>query len=277
MKLLIIYNPFSGKGNNNKIDKLKELLSPEFEIDEFRSYSVGSITRYIINDMKHDYDVVLVCGGDGTVNESLRAITKLDYYPKIAVYPAGTINDFAHYLKMSKNVKKTAKYILNMKTIKHTIYHANDSAFVYGFALGALSNISYEKSSGKRLFGRLSYYFIALKEIFKSKTAHITLTSNNLNIETKCNLVLATSTNRIAGYRIKKKNDLSVVIFKGLRFFYPIKLFMYFVFGIAKNKYELSEFSINSDLNEFNTDGECNNSYSTINIKKLKEYDFISK
>ncbi len=277
MKLLLIYNPFSGKGNNNKIERLKELLAPKFEIDEFRSYSLGSITRYIINDMKHDYDVVLVCGGDGTVNEAIKAITKLDYYPTIAVYPSGTMNDFAHYLKMSKNVKKTAQYIINMKTIKHTIYHANESVFVYGFALGLLSNISYKKSSGKKIFGRLSYYFIALKEIFKEKKANIKLTADNLNIEMKCNLVLATSTTRIAGYRVKKKKDLSVVIFKGLRFFYPIKLFIYFVFGIARHKYELSEFSINSDLNEYNTDGECNNSYSTINVKKLKEYDFISR
>ena len=277
MKLLIINNPFSGKGKKDKVEKLKELLKDKFEIEEFSTETVGSITRYIINDMKRIYDVILICGGDGTVNEAVKALSKLDYYPKIAIYPNGTMNDFASYLKLSKNVIKTAKYIINMKTIKHEIYHANDSIFVYGFALGMLSNISYEKSHTKRVFGKLSYYFVALKEIFKSKKTKITMKINDTVIKMDCNLVLVTSTNRIAGYRVKKDKDLLVTIFKGIKIFFSFKLLFYFLFGINKYKYTGSEITINSDNTEFNTDGECNYTYNSISIKKLKELEFITK
>ena len=144
-KLLLVYNPFSGRGKTAKIEKLKSLIKDKFEIDSFESDTVGSIFRYIIENGRKVYDVILICGGDGTINEAVKAIVKLSYSPKIAVFPTGTMNDFANYLKMSKNPKKMAKYLLNMKTKKHTVYAANDSAFVYGFALGMLSNISYER------------------------------------------------------------------------------------------------------------------------------------
>ncbi len=276
-KLLIVYNPFSGKGKNGKVEKLKSLISDKFMIDSFESDTVGSIFRYIIEHSKTTYDVILICGGDGTINEAIRAIVKLDYLPKIAVFPTGTMNDFATYLKMSKNPNKMEKYLINMKTKKHTVYCANDSVFVYGFAIGMLSNISYEKVHRKHIFGKLSYYFTAVREIFKTRKTQLTLHINDKQLKMDCNLLLVSSTNRIAGYRVKETNGLRVVIFKGVKLFFPFKLLFYFLFGIAKYKFEASEFSINSNNTEFNTDGECNYAYNSVIVKKLNEYEFIQK
>ena len=277
MKLLIINNPYSGKNDPKKIEYLKNKLSNYYEITKFDSYQLGSITNYIVNEMSEDYDVIVICGGDGTVNEAIKALVKRNINPKIAIVPFGTLNDFAHYLKMSKNIEKTVEYIKKSKTIKHNIYSANDSFFIYGFAIGMLSNISYARLRHKRLFGRLSYYFVALKEIFKSKKTNIILTVNDKQIKLKCNLVLAYSTNRIAGYNVKKNEKLTIVVLKGLKLFFPFKLFFYFITGCAKYKFFADEFKIESNSIEFNTDGERNSYNNAIKISKGKEFEFITK
>lgn len=276
MKLLIIYNPFSGKGNANKIEELKLELKDSFDITEFVSNGVGSITRYI-NNIEEVFDIIVICGGDGTANEAIGAIAKMSYMPKIAVIPLGTMNDFSKYLKMSKNIKKSSKYIKNLKTKKHFLYRANDSMFVYGFALGMLSNISYKKNKNKKLFGRLSYYFLAVKELFKSKRTKIKLEIDDKTIELDSNLLLVTSTSRIAGYRIKEKKDLTIAIFKGAKLLFPFKLLWYFITGHSKYKYVSDHFVLYTDNNEFNTDGEKNISERKIVVERYKELEFITK
>lgn len=276
MKLLLIYNPFSGKGKKYKIEQLINLLSDSFEITEFISNGIGSITNYLV-ESTDTYDIILLCGGDGTVNEGVKAISKLNYNPKIAIVPLGTMNDFSHYLKMSKNIKKSASYIKNMKTIKHTIYSANDSIFVYGFALGMLSNISYATIKHKKIFGRLSYYILAIKEIFKAKSTKLIIYINGEKIKMESNLVLVSSTSRIAGYNIKKSKDLTVTLFKGFKLFFPFKLLWYFITGHSKYRFNASEFEIHSNSKEFNTDGEHNDTGKRIVVKKYKEFEFITK
>ena len=276
MELLLIYNPFSGKGNNKRFDELVKLLDDKFDVATFISHGIGSITEYLEND-NNIYDVITICGGDGTINEAITAIAKYNYSPKIAVVPLGTMNDFSHYLGMSKNVKKTANYIINMKTISHDIYKANDKVFVYGFALGMLTNISYKKFKFKRIFGRLSYYLVAIKEIFKAKKIQLGIDINNKKINMKANLIIISSTNRIAGYKIKKGNNLIVTIFKGGRFIFPFKLYWYFITGHTKYIYDVDNLVINTDGSSFNTDGEYNNEVNEIKIEKYKTFDFIIK
>ena len=276
MKLLLVYHPFSGKGKISKIEELKKLLDGKYDITEFVSNGVGSITTYIEN-IKYIYDVIAIAGGDGTVNEAIKAISKLSYSPKIAVIPLGTMNDFSHYLHMSKNIKKTAQYIINANTKKHYIYKANDSIFVYGFALGILSNVSYKNFKHKKLFGRLSYYFLAIKELFKSKKAKLVIYINGEKIKDAFNLVLVSSTSRIAGYNVKESDDLTITLFKGIRILFPFKLLWYFITGHTKYKYNAKEFEIHSNLKDFNTDGEHNDTGRRIKVEKYKEFEFIKK
>lgn len=277
MKLLLIVNPFSGKANKSKTEYLKRLLEEKYEVIVFETYEIGSITKYILNNLDSSFDIVTICGGDGTINETIKAISMTEYCPKIAVVPFGTMNDFSHFLKMSKNLDKSANIINNAKTIKHNIYNVNDEIFVYGFAQGMLSNISYKKNKHKKIFGKFSYYLLAISELFKSKKMNLTLTIDRRKTQFKCNLILATSTNRIAGYKIKKNPDLTIVIFKGFRLFFPIKLFWYFITSHAKYKYYANGFELVTNNYEFNTDGECNTTERRIIVKKGKEFEFITK
>ena len=276
MKLLLIYNPFSGKGKDYKINRIKELLSSKYEVTLFVSNGVGSISNFIYTTCEI-YDMITICGGDGTINEVINAISRLSYAPIISTVPLGTMNDFSKYLGMSKNVDKSAQIILDGKTKNHYVCRANDSIFVYGFAIGMLSNISYMKFRKKRFFGRLSYYFLAIKELFKAKKAKLVIYINGEKIKDAFNLVLVSTTNRIAGYKIKENSDITIAMFKGFKIFFPFKLLWYFLTGYTKYKYISTNFEIHSNIRDFNTDGEHNETGRRIVVEKYKEFKFITK
>ena len=70
MKVLVVYNKYSGKKKNIKwLNYICEKLKTRYEIVElFFSDKPKSITEYIIShDM--EYELIAVAGGDVTINE----------------------------------------------------------------------------------------------------------------------------------------------------------------------------------------------------------------
>ena len=72
-KLLLVYNPNSGKKNIAlHLDKIIEIFASAGKI--ITLYRIGDPVNSIENVLKNgDFDGVVVCGGDGTLNESLTA------------------------------------------------------------------------------------------------------------------------------------------------------------------------------------------------------------
>ena len=66
-------------------------------------------------------------------------------------------------------------------------------------------------------------------------------------------------------------------MFRGFKLLFPIKLLWYFITGLTKYKYNSSNFEIISNLKDFNTDGEHNESRRRIVVERYKELEFITK
>ena len=49
------------------------------------------------------FDTVVCAGGDGTLNETVAGVIKLNKKPKIGYIPSGTTNDFAQSWGIPKN------------------------------------------------------------------------------------------------------------------------------------------------------------------------------
>ena len=45
-------------------------------------------------------EIVICCGGDGTLNDLINAVMELDKKPQISFIPLGTINDFANTINL---------------------------------------------------------------------------------------------------------------------------------------------------------------------------------
>lgn len=122
-----------------------------------------------IEDMKED--VIIVVGGDGTINACINAIEK-PQTTKLGVIPAGVNNNFALSLGLSLNPIEAIKTILNNKIIKLDLLNVAGQKAVNGVVVAGdyflkpikhSSEISY-KTNLKKIIMR-SRLFCATKNL----------------------------------------------------------------------------------------------------------------
>ena len=166
MKLLVLYNKESKKKiSTKKFEYLKKELSPLY--DEIIIPDIKDIER-TTDYINVECDTVLIIGGDGTVHDVISALLINNIKRNICFIPAGTCNDYSRNFGY-KSFKKSIRIIKENNIVTKDVYKINDSYFVYGFASGGISMISYDiKEKEKRKQGKFAYYFRIFKYILKS-------------------------------------------------------------------------------------------------------------
>lgn len=291
MKCVYIFNPKSGKQKNSKtadyvVDKLKE----KFDIvDVMPTSKKGDAHTFALNACGK-YDVLVVSGGDGTINEIINAISKEENRPSIGYIPTGTTNDLAHSLKIPQNIKRAVNIILRGNYIKHDVFKVNDHYGIYVCAFGLFTESSYTASfKNKKRFGKLAYYFSGIKEIGAINKFPISLRTSVLKIEGNIVLGIIANSRYVSGYKINKMANcgdgyVNVILFKekkrkGISLKMLFKIIRLFLFGITTLKnskdcivLKLNNFSVGLEDNiAINLDGEKGLSGS-FDFKVLKQH-----
>ncbi len=169
-KVKIIYNPNSGRQIVQKnIPNLVEFLNKNnYHVDIFPTEKQLDAMHAASNACKDKYDIIVAIGGDGTVNEVVNGIMNNTYRPKLAVYPAGTVNDFSNYLKIPRMIEEFAQLIIRGNTIKVDVGLGGDRYFLNVAAAGLLTDVAYKVSSeSKTVLGKFAYYLEGIKELPK--------------------------------------------------------------------------------------------------------------
>lgn len=167
-RVKVICNPSSGRQTaHRKVDYLCNLLINEgYIVGKFNTEKKDDAMYETIKTCQQDWDFIIACGGDGTVNEVAQGIVKSDRKIPVAIFSSGTVNDFANYMELPRNIDDFFQMIKNEKTIKVDLGKVNDKYFMNVAASGLLSNIGYKVSSEiKAVFGKMAYYMEGLKEI----------------------------------------------------------------------------------------------------------------
>lgn len=162
MRARLIYNPTSGHEimPNNVGGILNVLEEAGYEASAFRTTAKDNSAR---DEAKRaaeaGFELIVAAGGDGTINEVVNGIAGLKKRPKMAVIPAGTTNDYARALKISReDPVEAAKIILKNQTIPMDIGKSNDVYFANIAAGGSMTELTYEVPSVyKSILGYLAY------------------------------------------------------------------------------------------------------------------------
>ena len=184
-KVKFIYNPFSGE---KEILKYLDYLIYSYQKKSFTviPYRLG-FDRDISEafaDIDDTFDHILISGGDGTVNEVVNGMKKLNIDLPIGVIPAGTANDFAHLIGMPQSIRYSIDAILNSEVSLVDLGKANDKYFVNIFSCGLFTEVSQKTPTEyKNTFGKLAYYFTGIKELPNFKTLDLSIKSKNFNYE----------------------------------------------------------------------------------------------
>jgi diacylglycerol kinase family enzyme len=117
MKYYVLYNPLAGHGSHQeKLDMICALYKEEtvtLNITETGLYN--RLTQMLEAD-----DVIILCGGDGTVNRFVNDTEHLDIKNDILYYPMGTGNDFLRDIEITdcKAPIPIKEYIKDLPTVE---------------------------------------------------------------------------------------------------------------------------------------------------------------
>ena len=171
-KVKIICNPSSGRQIiQRRIDSICKLLIDDgYTVSKFSTEKKDDAMWETIRSCKEDWDMIIACGGDGTVNEVAKGIIKGGRKIPVAILAAGTVNDFANYMELPRGSREFYEMIKNEKTIDVDLGKVNDDYFINVAASGLLTNVGYQvQPEIKAILGRMAYYLEGLKEIPKQK------------------------------------------------------------------------------------------------------------
>ncbi|MBS1789906.1 MAG: diacylglycerol kinase family lipid kinase [Acidobacteria bacterium] len=109
MKAELIYNPTAGavRHNPRQIEKLAaELCQQGISVIPTPTCYAGQATEMAKLAVENGIPIVIVCGGDGTINEVAQAIVGTE--TALAIWPCGTANVLAEELRLPRNPKALA-------------------------------------------------------------------------------------------------------------------------------------------------------------------------
>ena len=168
----ILYNPISGQG---KSKELAEVL-PDKLSGESRLVDMTATNSYeeLFADLSAD-DVIVICGGDGTVNRFINDTKDISIDNKILYLPSGTGNDF--YVDIgggdAAEPVDITRYTKNLPTVT---VNGKDYKFINGVGYG-IDGYCCEVGDAVRANGKVANYTaIAIKGLlFKFKPRNATV------------------------------------------------------------------------------------------------------
>ena len=177
---ILLYNAYAGHRTIvGELDRITEKLQAlDYELRLHRSVGTGDIQSYILEGVEQkNTDLILISGGDGTVNECISAMCEKGLDIPLMILPLGTANDFANSAGLPSSVDECLDLITHGQLDYIDVGKANDKYFINVCNMGLFSGVSHTVDSElKKKFGRLAYYFKGLEEFQNYQAMDMTLT-----------------------------------------------------------------------------------------------------
>lgn len=206
-KLLFVFNPHSGKGHIKQylLDIIDIFTKHGWSVTAYPTQAPGDCTR-IIKRPDIDFDLIVVSGGDGTLNEAVSGMISLPKNRRIPIgyIPAGTMNDFASGNGISKTMVDAAEEIMSGRRIDYDIGLLNGHSFIYVAACGAFTDVSYDTpQTTKNLFGNAAYIFESIKRLPSVTGINMTVKTDEGEIyEEEIYICLIMNSTSVAGFEV---------------------------------------------------------------------------
>lgn len=174
-QLLLIINPVSGMKKAAK--RLSDIVSvfnrANYDTHVYITANRGDAT-HVVCERGGEMDLIVCCGGDGTLNETVTGIIRANLTVPLGYIPTGSTNDFSNTLKLNSNPIKAAEQILNGTPTPLDVGRFGDSYFTYIASFGAFTKASYAtKQTTKNALGHLAYVLGGIQEISGIKKQHV--------------------------------------------------------------------------------------------------------
>ena len=184
--LLLIVNPCSGKAKmRTELLRVVEILSAgDYNVTVYPTKERGDATEKVKSLKEGEYGLIVVCGGDGTLNEVITGLMQSGIDCTLGYIPSGTLNEWSSGLHISRSIPNAAKDIVNGKTISLDIGKFGDKYFSYTASFGAFTEASYSAPQDvKNVLGQAAYFFEGIKSLGNIRPIHLKFECEEKTVE----------------------------------------------------------------------------------------------
>lgn len=216
-KMLFLFNPRSGKAQlkNHLLEIIDIFTKAGYEVTARPTQRNNDAYEYVKTHAPA-FDMIVVSGGDGTLNEAVRGIMEIpeEHRKSIGYIPTGTTNDFASNLGIPKDMLEAARIVVNGNARNVDIGTFNGRTFNYVAAFGAFTDISYETPQEiKNIFGQAAYLMEVVKKLSPIEKVFVSFKSGDIIRKGYYAVCLILNSAHVAG--VKLNNYYSVDINDG--------------------------------------------------------------
>ncbi len=185
-KLLLIVNPCSGRAKmRTELLNVVEIFSAaNYAVTVYPTKEKSDAILKVASLSQDEYDLIVVCGGDGTLNEVITGLMQSKIKCKLGYIPSGTLNEWSSGLNISRVIKDAAKDITTGKGLLLDIGKFGNKYFSYTASFGAFTSASYTTPQEfKNVLGQAAYVFEGIKSLGTIKPIHLKFTCDDRQIE----------------------------------------------------------------------------------------------
>lgn len=172
---LLIFNPMAGRARgfrSGALDRVRKVLERHgIESDLAPTDGPGSAPELARRAVRDRREMVIVCGGDGTLNEVVNGLAGSAM--PLALLPAGTANVFAKELGLPWNIERAASLIrgssLRRIALGHVIAHDSEGAGRHFLSLAGAgpdgAMVRGVNSTLKKHTGQMAFWLEGVRQI----------------------------------------------------------------------------------------------------------------
>ena len=168
---LVVYNP--GSGTIGDLDRrlgaiVRRLSEHSKYVVNVRATTPGITSQELLAPSVGDFELVVVCGGDGTVGTVLGAVAEMKLDVPVGIVPFGTGNLLAHNVGIyPKNLQgdvldPALETILNGQIVSMDLGRLNDHWFTLDAGAGPISDAITVPRQQQKKFWKLFVYILPL-------------------------------------------------------------------------------------------------------------------
>ncbi len=184
-KLLFLFNPISGQKKANKfyLDMVALFNRHGYDVTAFVTGAQDD-ARKTAARLGPDMDLVICCGGDGTLNETISGLLESGAEVPVGYIPAGSTNDFASSLKLSGSPMQAALDIMEGERVAYDVGRFGEKHFTYVASFGAFTKTSYTTpQSVKNALGHTAYVLGGISELSQIRKEHVRIEAEDFVVE----------------------------------------------------------------------------------------------
>ncbi len=184
--MYLIINPLAGKMKSKTaaFEIIRTFCRSGYNVTCKVIEEYGDANAFAKEAVKKKQDLIVCCGGDGTLNGVISGIIEKDSEIPVGYIPAGSTNDFATSLGIPLKVKDACRMIVEGEPRRIDIGDFNGTVFSYIASFGAFTSASYNTpQQTKNFLGHFAYVLEGIKDLSKLEPCHLKIAADGKKYE----------------------------------------------------------------------------------------------